>query len=318
MPQQTPTARALATNAPEHWPEVRLKQGDGPLGKLHLIAAIEEAFRGTGLTIADQDRTEFFKEGMLVIDLVVADGDRQVPVFLYPIAGEEAAARQRALERFTPLIDRFAPPVYYAPEPLPAGVGPLDRKEMLRRERLPVKLHPTPRPGRYAMWYASDEDPVLLESPVLQEMDAYFHYVRGLEPRLFTFLLVDAGIASRTSEALATLMDLGGRPFLATAYGPGGVPLALSYEGGRGVRVHLAQEHASLENLLRAWRMLNRYARLRLPQQLRRNDGARPFAWWQDTLRRLREEHERGVRIGALGEKKVEGNGAPGNDARAG
>ena len=221
------TTTYLATNAPSSWPAIPFNEDSKTLTKLHLLTALEAGLRNHGeFRVVAQEHHEFFDRGMLTVDAVVEGPTGRWPVFLYPEANEAAARHFLAVNRYRPIGHRIGPPVHLAPSPLPEAAQALPLSELLRMDRLPVSMSPFPRPGRYAMWFASPDDPIFSTSPVAGLIDDYYRRVRGLETRLFAEFLVDTEIASGQDEGLATVRepDERGQRFVAAAIGPAGAP----------------------------------------------------------------------------------------------
>ncbi|ADR37836.1 hypothetical protein Ocepr_2388 (plasmid) [Oceanithermus profundus DSM 14977] len=303
------TISHLATNAPQDWPPIPFNEDAKSLTKLHLLTALEAGLRtAPGFRVSAQEHLEFFDRGMLRIDAVVEGPSGRWPVFLYPEANEAAARHFLAVTRYRPLSHRIGSPVYLARTPLPNVEQALSLNEVLRMDQLPLALSPFPQPGRYAMWFASPNDPVFTTSPVVGLIDDYYRRTRGLEGRLFAEFLVDAEITKGLDEALATVHQLGSRRFIATAVGPSGGTVAISYTTDRGLRIHVHERYAAPEYLTAVWRMMLLFARARLPKA----DPAaaarsEPYRWWRRTRRRAAEQATQLNMIQAVGNLKVQG-----------
>lgn len=257
-----------------------------------------------------QEHHEFFDRGMLTVDAIVEGPSGRWPVFLYPEANEAAARHFLATNRYRPIGHRIGPPVYLAPSPLPEAAQALPLNELLRMDRLPVSMSPFPRPGRYAMWFASPDDPVFSTSPVAGLIDDYYRRARGLETRLFAEFLVDTEIASDQDEGLATARELEerGQRFVAAAIGPAGGAIAISYARDRGLRVRVHERFATHEYLMTVWRMMLLFARTRLPKALPEAAArSRPYRWWRQTRHRAADGANRLERLEAVGSLQIHG-----------
>ncbi len=307
MHKTTTNTAHLATNAPEGWPAIPFAEDARTLTKLHLLTALEAGLRAApGFRVSAQEHLEFFDRGMLQVDAVVEGPGGRWPVFLYPRADAEAARHFLAVTRYRPLGHRIGAPIYFATSPLPPADRALPLNEVLRMDRLPVAMSPFPQPGRYAMWFASPSDPVFGTSPVVGLIDDYYRRARGLEGRLFAEFLVDAEIAGSLDEALATARELEGRRFVASAIGPAGGAVAISYTSDRGLRIHVHERYATAEYLSAVWRMMLLFARFRLPQA----DPAaaarsEPYRWWRRTRRRAAEQAAQLNLIQAVGNLRI-------------
>ncbi len=305
------TTTYLATNAPSSWPAIPFNEDAQTLTKLHLLTSLEAGLRSHGgFRVVAQEHHEFFDRGMLTVDAIVEGPTGRWPVFLYPEANEAAARHFLAVNRYRPIGHRIGPPVHLAPSPLPEAAQALPLSELLRMDRLPVSMSPFPRPGRYAMWFASPDDPIFSTSPVAGLIDDYYRRVRGLETRLFAEFLVDTEIASDQDEGLATARELEerGQRFVAAAIGPAGGAIAISYARDRGLRVHVHERFATHEYLTAVWRMMLLFARTRLPKALpEAATQSVPYRWWRETRRRAAEGATRLEHLEAVGSLQIHG-----------
>lgn len=299
MPKTPAATTTLATNAPDDWPPVPLRDSVKQLDKLHLLTSIETAFRAAELPIVRESYEEVFPHGLLKIDLVVQTPKGPYPVFLYPNPNESAAAHFNFLERYRPLLVRIGRPVYYAPEPLPHTFQRMPLDMVLGFDRLPITPVAIPTPGDYAMWFANGDDPDLSRSAVLGEIDDYYRVTRGHERRLFVHLLTDVGIAQTYEEAELAVADLADRPFRLPAQVSDGTPVVLTYHAERGLRPHIHTQFASRDTVLRVWRLMKLWARRRLGD--RPGAVSAPYRWWRDTRRRALEALQAEKQIQSLG-----------------
>lgn len=114
----------FATNAPDHWPDVHriLSSSMTPEQQLHTtVARLNDAIGCRDVLVATQVH-RVASRGIITIPIVMADGDRQTPVFVYP-DGTDATARHFANARDLCAMLGMDEAVYYAPKPLPSAIG---------------------------------------------------------------------------------------------------------------------------------------------------------------------------------------------------
>jgi hypothetical protein len=248
----------LATNAPDHWPEIALdflEPGNWAKNMLALIVASTEAFETSGgvLKLADLNRALLLDEGILEIPIVVEDGGRDVPVFFYDEGGPEAAGH---LAGAAAVLERLGepPPVYYAPEALPeAPAGDPFRPfgaDLLRKQEGDL-------PGvEYAMWWSTEEDPDFAKSPGVAHIDRTYAALDGIETYVLAAILHSLDLAGKETGRARLPDEEASIPLM----GPEDRPLVLSASAEKGLRFHFPTETTPVSYRDRFWKHFADYA----------------------------------------------------------
>jgi len=284
----------LYTNAPSHWPKVRLEgllNSNAPevraASRLIFATTVETLFRKSGLQVLEADVLRLTREGVLEIPLRVrAEGD-EYDLFFYPVADEKAAAHYVAVCELARRWGRIRP-IYYSTDNLLA-IYPETLEPVTHRDRLYIQASLSAPKGQYAMWWAQAPGEQFHYSPTFDLIDRIYREVNGLEMRAFALILLELGMIQEEYEFTASTFS--DSTVEIPVEGPEGVPIIVSFSQHRGLRFHFHTERASPEyrdlflNLfllrLKSWR---KEANL---EHIRRLDSP-AYIWWRELGKRLR------------------------------
>jgi len=114
----------LVTNAPAHWPKVRIEgliASSAPevkaANRLMFATTVETIFRRSGIQVLEADVLRLTREGVLEIPLRVRAEDGEYDLFFYPVADEKAAAHYVAVYELAQKWGRIRP-IYYSTDDL--------------------------------------------------------------------------------------------------------------------------------------------------------------------------------------------------------
>ncbi|RDI95363.1 hypothetical protein DV704_07260 [Meiothermus sp. QL-1] len=284
----------LFTNAPAHWPRVRLEgliASEAPeaqaANRLIFATTIETVFRRSGLQVLEADVLRLTREGVLEIPLRVRDGTLEYDLFFYPVADEKAAAHYVAVLELAQKWGRIRP-IFYSTDDL-LSIYPAEIETVARRDRLYIQATLSAPKGQYAMWWAEEEGEQFHYSTTYELFDRIYRELNGLEMRAFALILLELGMIQDEYEFTAS--SLTDTTVEIPVEGPEGVPLIITFSQHRGLRFHFHLERTSPEyrdlflNLvllrLRAWRKTTPM------DQIRRLDSP-AYIWWRELGKRLR------------------------------
>lgn len=284
----------LFTNAPEHWPKVRVEgliASSAPevkaANRLMFATTVETVFRTSGIQVLEADVLRLTREGVLEIPLRVRAEDGEYDLFFYPIADEKAAAHYVAVYELAQKWGRIRP-IFYSTNDLLA-IYPETVEPVTYRDRLYIQAALSAPKGQYAMWWALQMGEQFHYSSTYDLFDRIYREINGLEMRAFALVLRELGMIEEEYEFTAsTFTD---STVEIPIEGPEGVPIIISFSQHRGVRFHFHMDRASAEyrdlflNLfltrVRLWR---RDADL---EQVKRLDSP-SYIWWRELGKRLR------------------------------
>ncbi|GIW25889.1 hypothetical protein [Meiothermus sp.] len=284
----------LFTNAPAHWPKVRLEgliQSSAPevkaANRLIFATTVETLFRKSGIQVLEADVLRLTREGVLEIPLRVRAQDGEYDLFFYPVADEKAAAHYVAVHELAQKWGRIRP-VFYSTDDLLA-IYPETLEPVTSRDRLYIQAALTAPKGQYAMWWAQVPGEQFHYSSTFDLYDRIYREINGLEMRAFALILLELGMIQEEYEFTAsTFTD---STVEIPVEGPEGVPILISFSQHRGVRFHFHMDRASAEyrdlflNLfllrVKLWR---KEADL---EQVKRLDSP-AYIWWRELGKRLR------------------------------
>lgn len=284
----------LFTNAPAHWPKVRIEgliHSSAPevkaANRLMFATTVETVFRKSGIQVLEADVLRLTREGVLEIPLRVRAEDGEYDLFFYPIADEKAAAHYVAVHELAQKWGRIRP-VFYSTDDLLA-IYPETLEPVTRRDRLYIQAALSAPKGQYAMWWAEQPGEQFHYSSTYDLIDRIYREINGLEARAFALILLELGMIQEEYEFTAsTFTD---SVVEIPVEGPEGVPIILSFSQHRGVRFHFHMDRASAEyrdlflNLflmrVKLWR---KEADL---EQVKRLDSP-SYIWWRELGKRLR------------------------------
>jgi hypothetical protein len=284
----------LYTNAPDHWPQVRLEgliTSRAPEARTanHLIFAttVETVFHNSGIQVLEADVLRLTREGVLEIPLRVRAEDGEYELFFYPIPDEKAAAHYVAVQELAQKWGRIRP-VFYSTDDLLA-IYPEAIEPVTHRDRLYIQAALSPPKGQYAMWWARESGEQFHYSSTFDLIDRIYREINGLEMRAFALVLRELGMIQEEYEFTASTFSDSSVEI--PVEGPEGVPMIISFSQHRGLRFHFHMGRASAEyrdlflNLfllrLKLWR---RDADL---EQVKRLDSP-AYIWWRELGKRLR------------------------------
>lgn len=284
----------LFTNAPEHWPKVRIEgliASSAPevraANRLMFATTVETVFRTSGIQVLEADVLRLTREGVLEIPLRVRAEDGEYDLFFYPTADEKAAAHFVAVYELAQKWGRIRP-IFYSTDDLLA-IYPETVEPVTNRDRLYIQAALSAPKGQYAMWWAEQMGEQFHYSSTYDLFDRIYREINGLEMRAFALILRELGMIEEEYEFTAsTFTD---STVEIPVEGPEGVPIIISFSQHRGVRFHFHMDRASAEyrdlflNLfltrVRLWR---RDADL---EQVKRLDSP-SYIWWRELGKRLR------------------------------
>ncbi|MGK0619332.1 hypothetical protein [Meiothermus cerbereus] len=284
----------LFTNAPAHWPRVRLEgliNSSAPevkaANRLIFATTVETLFRKSGIQVLEADVLRLTREGVLEIPLRVRADDGEYDLFFYPVADEKAAAHYVAVYELAQRWGRIRP-IYYSTDDLLA-IYPETIEPVTYRDRLFIQASLSAPKGQYAMWWAQEPGEQFHYSPTYDLFDRIYREINGLEMRAFALILLELGMIQEEYEFTASTFSDSSVEI--PVEGPEGVPIIISFSQHRGVRFHFHMERTSAEyrdlflNLfllrLKSWRKeadLDHIKRLDSPA----------YIWWRELGKRLR------------------------------
>ncbi|RIH85550.1 hypothetical protein Mlute_01545 [Meiothermus luteus] len=297
----------LHTNAPAHWPRVRLEgliPSNAPevqtANRLLFSTTIETVFRRSGIQVLEADVLRLTREGVVEIPLRVRDGELEYDLFFYPVADEKAAAHYVAVYELAQKWGRLRP-VFYSTDDLLA-IYPAEIEPVARRDRLYIQAALSAPKGQYAMWWAERPGELFHYSSTYDLFDRIYREINGLEMRAFALILLELGMIREEYEFTAS--SLTDTTVEIPVEGPEGVPLIITFSQHRGVRFHFHIGRTSAEyrdlflNLfllrLKAWRKETDLT------QARRLDSP-SYTWWRELGKRLRMTDNGEQAISAVG-----------------
>ncbi|WP_299426263.1 hypothetical protein [uncultured Meiothermus sp.] len=284
----------LLTNAPDHWPKVRVEgliASTAPevraANRLMFATTVEAIFRKSGIQVLEADVLRLTREGVLEIPLRVRAEDGEYDLFFYPVADEKAAAHYVSVYELARKWGRIRP-IFYSTDDLLA-IYPETLESVTRRDRLYIQAALSAPKGQYAMWWAEQMGEQFHYSSTYDLFDRIYREINGLEMRAFALVLRELGMIEEEYEFTASTFS--DSTVEIPVEGPEGVPIIISFSQHRGVRFHFHMGRASAEyrdlflNLfllrVRLWR---RDADL---EQIKRLDSP-SYIWWRELGKRLR------------------------------
>ncbi|MDX2005857.1 MAG: hypothetical protein SFU83_11315 [Meiothermus sp.] len=271
----------LHTNAPTHWPRLRIPRfATEAEGRELFLEGLQAALEPAGSYVSEMNQAVLVEGGALEVPIQVRGRDGAFAVFFYPQADEAAAAHFFALlalaERnpgFRPLFYSPASLLEIYPEEVPALPG-RERLFLRRLEKAPV--------GQYAIWWGEGEG--LEGSRTAELLDRVFARVDGFEGLLAAQILHELGLPQDDRVELPQSM------LSISVLGPERLPMIVSFSAERGVRFHF---HTAQTTPLQRDRFLEHllaYADENLPSLYFADgaDAAGPaLRWWRSVRSRM-------------------------------
>ncbi len=225
------------TNAPQHWPVVTLEQFDNAAINVLVIGAqLAEFTKPRDGKIAFM-RDFLYEDGILQVPLVVEEDDARTCVFVYSDGDKDAAAHfsgVRALLRSR----ENATAVYYGPQAL----APTKSAEVLRPIDTPLfSRREQPQNARFALWWATPEDPLFSQSRDRELLDRWFDALNGYFFLVFSAFVNDLDLVQQKQKVHA----LPGQPFLEALRAPGDLEVLLHASAPEGVFLAFDQDRTS-------------------------------------------------------------------------
>ena len=213
------------TNAPRHWPTVTLEPTPNPAVAVLLVAAaLKKGLEASGPALAFL-RTYVYEDGILEVPLVIREGDTTTCVFIYATPGRNAPAHfsgARAILKAREQVNV----VFFALEP----VTPVPPAPVLQPIDTPMfsRLQQAPADARYALWWATPEDPSFTTSGDRALIDQWFEGLDGYGYLLFSSFARLLGLTEPAKDGTPTIVRMPEQPFLLAVEGPGAASLLLN------------------------------------------------------------------------------------------
>jgi len=299
----------LITNAPEHWPKIRLESlaiEDSPeqvaTNRLRFVTALEVAFRGSEVEVLEAGVLRLTREGIVEVPLRVRSPQGSFDVFFYPNADGISAAHYVALHELGRKWGRINP-VFYSTDDL-MSVYPNEIEAIASKDQLYINASLASPKGQYAMWWALNTGEMFHYSPTFDLYDRIYREVNGLEAEAFSLILLELGMIEDQEEFTASKLTTSSVEI--PLEGPEGVPIIASFSRERGVRFHFHIQRTSHEyrelflNLflfrVKDWKKHRPTIRLATPD-------SPSYVWWRELGKRLRAQPSESA-IGAVGSVK--------------
>ena len=289
-PSPAPAGRIRwVTDAPEHWPTIETDAlpfpepatiGEHGEDVLMFAASMKRSFQAAGgdCRLKAIFRNRLTPRGILLIWLEVTDREGTHAVFPYfdlrsENPGHFSAARALLAERGEPR------PYYYALRPFPhvapdTATGPFD-PELLKTAKEIV-------PGRYAMWWASENQPAFDASETVRSIRRTYECLEGVQSYILAAVLRSLKLVEKEVGRFVVEEDV-----QIPLVGFEGRPIYLSLSREKGVQFQFHTERCSPEYRDAFYRLFSEYvATLRavveekaLPRD-KEDPEFRPLGWW--------------------------------------
>lgn len=289
----------LATNAPEGWPAVEPPPGSeespqrrAAVMQVRVAAALKSgwASQAGAPRLARMNATLLVEEGVLQVPLLAAAADgRALAIYPFPEADEEAARR---VQGAADVLARagWAPPVWYAPAPLPAPRGVPEPPLEPWGAHLLERMDGRPPAGEYAAWWPTPGDPSFERSAARRHLARAQEALEGIQSWVFAAHARQLGLAPPDAGRVA----LPEEPASLVVQGPEDRPVALSVsrEKGMGFHFHVAGTPPRYRDLFlrhfadycEGWRRSFEEEE----EGLERDEAdPSPLAWWRATERHV-------------------------------
>ena len=300
------TLTHTATNAPRHWPEIKVDPWMAGMETVHYLqvaATLGERLKASGAQLRFHDR-HLYDEGVLTLPLVITEGEQRTAVLVYSAPGDQTAGHFAAVRTLLRQRDGWNT-VYYAPEPiLPARPAPILERLDTPHFGKPEKERPR---AEYALWWPAPGDGDVGGSPALAHLDRWFKATDGYGALLFTAFVKDLGLAEKDDDE-PRLFGLPRQPVMEPVNGPGELPLYLhaSEQEGLWLAFNTKTPAAIRTRLLGLLANLGEGIRAAAKgKNIGRVDGEEgaPLAWWRATREDARRKAAAGgeaLRIGRI------------------
>lgn len=283
---------------------------------------VKQAFADNELdiTVIGHSRAVLLDNGVLELPLLMAQGELGLAVFIYPEGDPVDAGHFAGVQESLQRAD-FAPPVCYAPSPLPPSRA-LDPLEPLRIEMFRELENGQSPNGTYAMWWPTDDELLFSTSRTYDYISQFYQALNGVESYFLGHTLDTLGIKQAT-DIESNRVSLAGKPWILPLLGPELVPVYFVADDTRGIQFYLHAESASLDYRERFWRlMLEMAMRLRrqvegagLPMDEYTDEESYPLNWWLLAERSVQLREGQGAQLEYFGGLEAlledEGNLAP-------
>ena len=227
-----------ATNAPAHWPPVystRFRGGDDVSNILDFISNHLTSWNnvpGCTVKVSTFGRTYLDGNGILMAQIVVMDGNREHPVFVYGKSDAETAVRFAGVQAF--LATRGIAPVYYAPKPLPAAPRPANPFQDLWFNDFSIENETGPSEP-FSMWWPSRPDERFTGSACAADINRTMRALDGYNTVIFAVM----GEQFRIGQGVRG--PLPREPVVFFTKGPEERPVAISVSREKGIRFHFPE-----------------------------------------------------------------------------
>lgn len=286
----------LITNAPPHWPKIRIEgllPEESPeqvaANRLRFVSTVETTVRGSGVEVLEAGVLRLTREGMVEIHLRMRSAEGDFDVFFYPVADGRAAAHYVALYEMGRKWGRIKP-VFYSTDDL-LSVYPDEIESVAKKDRLYINASLMPPKGQYAMWWAENMGEMFHYSSTFDLYDRIYRETNGIEAEAFALILLELGMVEDAEEFTSTKLTLSSVEI--PLEGPEGVPIIVSFSRERGVRFHF---HMDRTSALYRDLFLNLFL-MRVKDWKKRGSTIRmmtsdspSFIWWRELSKRLRAQ----------------------------
>ena len=208
--QDQPKTIQWVSNAPEHWPIIETERlpfprpetvADDAANKMLFLSRLHELLENSqvGCKLASVSNTYLTSAGILEVPFEVQDGEDIVAVFLYPESNPEYASHFWGVDQILRSLGKPAP-VYFAPSALPVVppknyLLPFDPGMLEKVDKVP--------PGKYAMWWATSEDPNFWASETFFTASEIFKNLDGIYSYVLAFLFTPLGLVDKGVRRMA-------------------------------------------------------------------------------------------------------------------
>lgn len=216
------------TNAPRHWPPVQLDQFEVPAVNLLAVAAQLAKVHAPPHSAVALMHEFVYEDGILEVPILIEEAGHKTAVFVYSNRDGNAAAHYSGARALLKSREN-ASAVYYGPETL----NPTKAAEVLKSIDTPMfsKLAAPPDNARFALWWATPEDPQFSQSPDRALLDRWFEALDGYGFLIFSAFVKDLDLA----ETKDTLHALPAQPLLEPLKGPGDAEVLLHASAQEGI-----------------------------------------------------------------------------------
>jgi hypothetical protein len=295
------------TNAPRDWPAATHSwTGNVGLDSFMITGALVAGVTSRGGRVLGLLQHRLYDEGVLTVPALVEVDGRRYGVFVYPRADAEASAHYSAVRALMRAREQ-AIAVYYADRPI-QPTAPSRAFEPLSPEHF--SQAPDDRAeAEYALFWPSEDDPRLADSPALGYLDRWFEALDGRCYVLLTLLVQALDIGDGDDEGQPAAYSLSVQPMMVGVSGPGDIELILHASQSQGLwfafdtRTPAARRNLLLKHLAEAAELL-RAATEQKGLPARDDERLVRAGWRQRRNEYLRREAEGtpGLRLGLVAE----------------